>query len=190
MREGNDDVYGKEVNTWRSVFQHTGEVCKHTHTPHYTFLRMKKMCCKYDRCCVFGTRCRYVDRNPPCYHRNMRDRACTYRRGCIPASWRIRTPGQQGHVDGENKKIGLLVGDAMFKVASAACAPSSSEDDKKIMNEKQQLTHARMTPSPATTGHSLSAVEYVLDGQIDIVANAAPCNFDPIRQGRQGTLRE
>jgi hypothetical protein len=90
-------------------------------------------------------------------------------------------------VDRENKKRGLLVGDAMFKVASAACAPSSSEDDKQIIKEN---THARMTPSPATTGHSLSAVEYVLDGQIDIVANAAPCNFDPIRQGRQGTLRE
>ena len=91
---------------------------------------------------------------------------------------------------GRTKKRGLLVGDAMFKVASAACAPSSSMMIKKIINEKQQLTHARMTPSPATTGHSLSAVEYVLDGQIDIVANAAPCNFDPIRQGRQGTLRE
>jgi len=60
-------------------------------------------------------------------------------------------------------------------------------EDEKNYKRKPQLTHARMTPSPATTRHSLSAVEYVLDGQIDIVANAAPCNFDPICKGRQGT---
>jgi len=33
-------MYGKEVNTWRSVFQHTGEVCKHTHTHAHTSLHV------------------------------------------------------------------------------------------------------------------------------------------------------
>lgn len=62
-----------------------------------------------------------------------------------------------------------------------------SRDNTRYASIQAWYTYTRTRSTPAAPSHTTTTVEYVLNGQINVVPHSASCNFDPIREGRHCT---
>ena len=117
-------------------------------------------------------------------------RTCHVRHACIVGNVALSL-GKLINLGVQKKKEEKKIWTNKYKTIVWVGSKVAIASPKKTKSTLRYITktHTRMTPSPAATSHSPSAIQHVLDGEIDIVPRGLSGDLNPICQGRESTVR-